>query len=92
MYEEQKRLERQEAGERNAIEGKFGEGKRRYGLGCVMTRLDETSNMSYSPDYCRDEPEKEIERSLGLFFQNDLFVKIQTTCIWNGNWAVVPMV
>jgi hypothetical protein len=46
VYEEQKRLEQQEAGERNAIEGKFGEGKRRYGLGCVMTRLDETSNTS----------------------------------------------
>ncbi len=46
VYEEQKRLERQEAGERNAIEGKFGEGKRRYGPGCVMTRLDETSNTS----------------------------------------------
>lgn len=44
IYDEQKRLERQEAGERNAIEGKFGEGKRRYGLDRVMTRLDESSN------------------------------------------------
>jgi hypothetical protein len=36
-------LERQEAGERNAIEGKFGEAKRRYGLNRVMTRLSRTS-------------------------------------------------
>lgn len=42
-YEEQIRLERQEAGERNAIEGKFGEGKRRYSLGRIMTRLQATS-------------------------------------------------
>ncbi len=43
MFEAQKRLERQEAGERNAIEGKFGEAKRRYGLNRVMTRLSGTS-------------------------------------------------
>ncbi|NLZ66984.1 MAG: IS5 family transposase [Clostridiaceae bacterium] len=43
LYEAQKCLERQEAGERNAIEGKFGEAKRRYGLNRVMTRLSGTS-------------------------------------------------
>ena len=31
LYEYQKLMERSEAGERNAIEGKFGEAKRRYG-------------------------------------------------------------
>ncbi|MCL6600259.1 MAG: IS5 family transposase [Alicyclobacillus macrosporangiidus] len=39
----QKRIERQDAVERNAIEGKFGEGKRRYGLGLIRARLPETS-------------------------------------------------
>jgi len=29
--------------ERNAVEGKFGEGKRRYGLGLIMACLRETS-------------------------------------------------
>ena len=43
LYEEQIHLEREEAGERNAIEGKFGEGKRRYSLGRIMTRLQATS-------------------------------------------------
>lgn len=43
LFEAQKRLERQEAGERNAIEGKFGEAKRRYGLNRVMTRLSGTT-------------------------------------------------
>jgi IS5 family transposase len=44
LYEYQKLMERSEAGERNAIEGKFGEAKRRYGLDRVMARLSDTSN------------------------------------------------
>ena len=31
---------------RNAIEGKFGQAKRRYGLNCIMTKLTETSESS----------------------------------------------
>ena len=44
LYEQQKYLERSEAGERNVIEGKFGEAKNRYGLNRVMTRLSDTSD------------------------------------------------
>ncbi|WP_251672118.1 MULTISPECIES: IS5 family transposase, partial [unclassified Sporosarcina] len=40
---EQKKLEKQDHGERNAIEGKFGEGKRVYGLGLIRARLQTTS-------------------------------------------------
>lgn len=40
---EQLRLERQDARERNAVEGKFGEGKRRYGLARIMAHLKETA-------------------------------------------------
>jgi IS5 family transposase len=40
---EQARIERQDAAERNEIEGKFGEGKRLYGLGLIRARLRETS-------------------------------------------------
>ena len=43
LYEQQKYLERSEAGERNAIEGKFGEAKTRYGLDRVMAHLSDTS-------------------------------------------------
>lgn len=39
----QKKLEKQDVGIRNAVEGKFGEGKRLYGLGRIMARLKETS-------------------------------------------------
>lgn len=39
----QKQITKHDAGERNAIEGKFGEGKRKYGLGCIRARLEQTS-------------------------------------------------
>jgi IS5 family transposase len=38
-----KKLARQDEIDRNAIEGKFGESKRRYSLGRIMTKLDHTS-------------------------------------------------
>lgn len=38
-----RQIERRDAAERNAIEGKFGEGKRRYGLGLIRARLANTS-------------------------------------------------
>lgn len=43
VLKEQKKQERLDAGIRNAVEGKLGEGKRFYGLGRIMTRLRETS-------------------------------------------------
>ena len=35
--------EQQDASDRNAVEGKFGEGKTKYGLDRIMARLEETS-------------------------------------------------
>lgn len=40
---DQKRIERQDNADRNAIEGKFGEGKRKYGLGLIQVPLKDTS-------------------------------------------------
>lgn len=40
---EQLGIERRDARERNAVEGKFGEGKRSYGLGRIMAHLKETA-------------------------------------------------
>ncbi|GER66282.1 hypothetical protein BpJC7_31790 [Weizmannia acidilactici] len=37
------RLANQDTSERNAVEGKFGEGKRKYGLDLIRARLQETS-------------------------------------------------
>ena len=40
---EQMKLAREDSAERNAIEGKFGEAKRRFSLGRIMSRLKETA-------------------------------------------------
>jgi hypothetical protein len=45
LYREQCRMEREESGERSAIECFFGVGKRRYSLGCIMSRLEHTSEV-----------------------------------------------
>ncbi|GMA60037.1 IS5 family transposase [Alicyclobacillus fastidiosus] len=39
----EKQQEREDVGERNAVEGKFGEAKRNYGLGLIRARLRQTS-------------------------------------------------
>lgn len=39
----EKRIERQDVRERNAVEGKFGEGKRKYGLARIVAKLEETA-------------------------------------------------
>ena len=46
LYREQRRIEREESGERSAFECAFGVGKRRYSLGCITTRLKHTSEVS----------------------------------------------
>jgi hypothetical protein len=43
LEKEQKRIERMDNRTRNAVEGKFGEGKRRYGLARIMAKLQATS-------------------------------------------------
>src|SRR5699024_1584965 len=44
----QRRVARQDPSERNAIEGKFGEGKRTYGLGLISACLQNTSETAIS--------------------------------------------
>jgi len=41
--QEHKKIAKADAAARNAVEGKFGEGKRSYGLGCIRARLQTTS-------------------------------------------------
>ena len=46
LRKEQKKLQRQDELDRIAVEGKFGQGKRRFSLACVMTKLAQTSEVS----------------------------------------------
>lgn len=43
MKKAEKCIERQDARDRNAVEGKFGEGKRKYGLNRIAAKLKETA-------------------------------------------------
>ncbi len=43
---EQKKLQRQDENDRNAVEGRFGQGKRRFSLARIMTKLAGTSEVS----------------------------------------------
>ena len=46
LLKEQKKLQRQDELDRNAVEGKFGQSKRRFSLGRIMTKLAQTSEVS----------------------------------------------
>ena len=46
MLKAQRRLQYQDELDRNAVEGKFGQGKRRFSLALVMTKLAQTSEVS----------------------------------------------
>lgn len=49
-YAEDIRTERREAGERNAVEGIFGNGKRKLGLSLIMAKLKETAGTMITMD------------------------------------------
>ncbi len=75
LYDEQRRLEREEAGERNAIEGKFGEGKRRFSLGLVMTKLKATSETQIHLAFLVMNLQKILRDLFVLFFSVRFFTK-----------------
>lgn len=43
---EQKRIEKEDNGKRNVIEGTYGVGKRKYNIGLLKTILDDTSKLA----------------------------------------------
>jgi IS5 family transposase len=75
VYDEQLRLEREDSRERNAIEGKFGEGKRRYSLGLVKTRLQETSETQIHLAFLVMNLQKILRDLLIFFFPMRFFAK-----------------
>ncbi len=61
---EQKRIVQMDSAERNAVEGKFGEGKRHHGLGLIQARLPETSETVIALQFLV----MNLERRLRLLF------------------------
>lgn len=69
LLKEQLRKERQDTGIRNAVEGKFGEGKRFYGLGRIMAHLPETSETVIAMQLLVMNLEKRLRLLLFNFFK-----------------------
>lgn len=74
---EQKRQQKKDESIRNAIEGKFGQGKRRFSLGRVMTKLAQTSETSIALTFLVMNLEKLLRQFycpfLCPFFPNHTF-------------------
>ena len=64
MKKAEKRIERLDAQERNAVEAKFGEGKRKYGLSRICARLKETAESVISLQFLV----MNLERKLRVLF------------------------
>ncbi len=66
---EQRKIERQDAVERNAVEGKFGEGKRLYGLGLIRAHLQATSETVVAMQLLVLNLERRLRLFLTLFLE-----------------------
>jgi IS5 family transposase len=74
----QKRLERLDNKIRNAVEGKFGEGKRGYGLGRIMAKLQQTSESVISLQFLV----MNLERKLRLLFARITWLGFRLKISW----------
>jgi hypothetical protein len=75
-----RQLERQDASTRNAIEGKFGEGKTKYGLDRIMARLPETSETVISLAFLCMNISRRLRFLLAFFWRTAFNSKIHVDC------------
>jgi len=68
LLKEQKKLQRQDEIDRIAVEGKFGQGKRRFSLGLIMTKLAHTSEVSIMVSFIVMNLEKILTGVLSFLF------------------------
>ena len=65
--QEEIKQELREIGERNEVEGKFGTGKRRYGLGLIKAKLQETTQADIGINLFVENMEHQIREDLKSF-------------------------
>ncbi len=70
---ESKRQADYDARVRNCIEGKFGQGKRKFSLGKIMTKLPETSSTAIAIIFLVINLSKILKKVLCLFLRKNLF-------------------
>ena len=76
LLKEQKKLQRRDELDRIAVEGKFGQGKRRFSLARVMTKLAQTSEVSIMISFIVMNLEKILTGFLSFLF-----------FVWRWLWA-----
>jgi len=79
LRKKQRRQEVEDSRIRNSVEGKFGEGKRIYGLNRIMTRLEETSETVIALNILVMNLEKRLRVLIAQFFKK-LFQQIFYDC------------
>ena len=78
---EHREHERKDAGIRNAVEGKFGEAKRKYGLGRIMARLRDTSECVIALQFLVMNLEYKLRKLFTYFFKELLSLFPASICI-----------
>lgn len=80
---EQSRLQYQDEIDRIAVEGKFGQGKRRFSLALIMTKLAQTSEVAIMVSFIVMNLEKILSGILSflLFIWSRLFVRLQVAAL-----------
>ncbi len=82
LYARQCRDERREAGERNEVEGKFGTGKRCYGLSRLTARLKDTSETQIHMIVLTMNLWKKLKISFAPFLNWLFLQRFWNTCSW----------
>src|SRR5699024_6151531 len=78
--ERQKQLAKQDAAERNEIEGKLGEGKRHYGMGLIFARLEQPSETVLSIHLLVMNLERRLRLLFYYFFQRFFGNSVELKC------------
>ncbi len=84
LYAQQCKDERREAGERNEVEGKFGTGKRCYGMNRIVARLKDTSETQIYMIVLTMNLWKKMKSSFALICQ---WIGLRRLLLMEGRWA-----
>ena len=92
VVKEQKKLQHRDECDRIAVEGKFGQGKRRFSLSRIMAKLDTTSEVTIMMSFIVMNLEKILAGivSFTLFLCRRLLRGVPKAPVWIDDLASVP--
>jgi hypothetical protein len=92
IVKEQKKQQYRDECDRIAVEGKFGQGKRRFSLSRIMAKLDTTSEVTITMSFIVMNLEKILSGiiSFALFLYRLLIRSVPKASVWPGDLAYAP--